>query len=111
MFLEQRHPTQIYLLIAALGIYLILRGQRDPAPGIPMLTFLFLHAVSRFTVEFFVESPLVAGPVTLAQIASAVVALLALVGLFVITRREQRAAPAMETGWGPDQPPGEPPPA
>ena len=109
IFGEQHHPTQIYLLIAFLGIYLILRGQRASAPGIPILTFLLLHAVSRFTVEFFVESPVVLGPLTLAQIASGVAALVAIAGLLVATRRFQATTP--ETEWRPGEPPVERPPA
>ena len=109
VFGEQHHPTQIYLLIAFLGISLILRGQRDPAPGIPILTVLFLHAVSRFTVEFFVESPVVVGPLTLSQITSGVVAIVAIAGLLAATRRFQSTTP--ETAWRPGEPPVEIPPA
>ncbi|HEV8340637.1 MAG TPA: prolipoprotein diacylglyceryl transferase [bacterium] len=110
---ELRHPTQIYLLIAALGIYVVVRRQREAAPGAVVLIFLFLHAVSRFVVEFFVESPLLLGPLTMAQVAAAVVGLLSLAGLLLVARRPV-AGPA-ETAWAgsppPVSPPAAPPPA
>ncbi len=97
---ELRHPTQIYLLIAALGIYMVVRRQRDASSGALFLIFLFLHAVSRFVVEFFVESPLLLGPLTLAQIGAAVVAVLSLAGLLLIARRPApvpgEASPAVD---------------
>ncbi|MBI3976122.1 MAG: prolipoprotein diacylglyceryl transferase [Armatimonadetes bacterium] len=105
--IEARHPTQIYLLIAALGIYLVLRRQREAAPGVAILTFLFLHAVSRFVVEFFVESPLVLGPLTLAQAAAVVVGVLSLAGLLLLPRRFT-GLPA-EAGWAPGPSPVDPP--
>ncbi len=103
--LEARHPTQIYLLIAALGIYLVVRRQRGAAPGAVLLIFLFLHAVSRFVVEFFVESPLVFGPLTLAQVAAAAVGVLSLAGLILIGRRPDEVAG--ESAWA--SPPTGPP--
>ncbi len=106
---ERIHPTQIYLAIAGLAIYLVLRAQRDPARGVPFLTFLFLVSLSRFVVEFFVQSDLILGPLTMAQVASGAVALGALVGLFAVVRRHQTSMlPA--GGWGGDQPVQIPPP-
>jgi len=106
---ERVHPTQIYLLIAGVAIYFILRAQRDPARGVPFLTFLLLQGISRFVVEFFVQSPLVLGPLTKAQIAGGVVAILSLVGLFAAVRRHQ-ASVLPAGGWGGDQPVQTPPP-
>ena len=107
---ERVHPTQMYLLIAGVAIYVVLRAQRDPARGVPFFTFLFLQALSRFVVEFFVQSRQVLGPLTLAQAASGVVALLALAGLFAVVRRHQAAgAPAVLAGGDqPVEPPSPP---
>lgn len=94
MFLEQRHPTQIYLLIASLGTYLVLRAQErsTPAPGVLFFLWLLLHAVARVAVEFFVEAPTVVASLTLAQVVNIVVAVLALLGLALAGR-----TPAVET--------------
>jgi phosphatidylglycerol:prolipoprotein diacylglycerol transferase len=78
-----RHPTQIYLLLAAFGTYRVLNAVRQTRlrPGQVFLTFLFLHGLSRFVVEFFLDpdvAPAVAGPFTLAQVAHGTVAVLAL---------------------------------
>jgi phosphatidylglycerol:prolipoprotein diacylglycerol transferase len=94
MFLERRHPTQIYLLLASLGTYAVLRAQERTAPGPGVLFFLWLllHAVARLGAEFFVEAPALVGPFTLAQLVNAGVLLVALVGLALTGRR-----PAVET--------------
>lgn len=89
---EGVHPTAIYMMLAALGIYLVVRRERTSAPGVRFLTFLFLHAVSRFIVEFFVESRAVVGPLTIAQVASIVVGIGALGGLVLASAR----APVLE---------------
>jgi prolipoprotein diacylglyceryl transferase len=81
-----RHPTQIYLLLAAVGTYRVLSAVRQagPRPGHLFLTFLFLHGFSRFVVEFFLDpefAPAVVGPLTLAQVVHGTVAVLALLVL------------------------------
>ncbi len=88
MFLERRHPTQIYLLLASLGTYLVLRAQERalPAPGVLFFLWLLLHAVARFAVEFFVEAPAVLGPLTLAQLVNAGAVVVALIGLASTSR-------------------------
>jgi phosphatidylglycerol:prolipoprotein diacylglycerol transferase len=98
MFLEQRHPTQIYLLLASLGTYAVLRAQErtGPAPGVLFFLWLLLHAVARFAVEVFVESRAVLGPFTLAQVVSAGVAVVALIGLALSGRGSPEAAPLPE---------------
>jgi phosphatidylglycerol:prolipoprotein diacylglycerol transferase len=95
MFLERRHPTQIYLLLASWGTYVVLGAQEKSAPGPGVLFFLWLllSAVARVGVEFFVESPAVLGPFTLAQLINAVVAVIALVGLALTGRRPAAEAP------------------
>lgn len=89
MFLDRRHPTQIYLLLTSLGTYAVLRAQErsSPAPGVLFFLWLLLHALARVAVEFFVESPTILGPLTLAQAVNAIAALLAIVGLAVSGRR------------------------
>ncbi len=89
MLLDRRHPTQLYLLLAALGTYQILRVQeRSEAPaGVLFYLWLLLFALSRIAVEIFVESPPVLGPLTMAQVASLLAALVAIVGLVLTSRR------------------------
>lgn len=98
MFLERRHPTQIYLLLASLGTYAVLGVQEKTAPGPGALFFLWLllSAVARFGVEFLVESPTVVGPFTLAQLVNAGAAVIALVGLAVTGRRAAAKTPSSE---------------
>jgi len=98
MFLERRHPTQIYLMLASLGSYAVLRAQepREPAPGTLFALWLLMGAVSRFAVEFFEESPTVLNTgLTLAQVVNAAVAVLAVITLAVLARgmRPQPVAP------------------
>lgn len=102
MFLERRHPTQIYLLLASLGAYAVLRAQErgEPAPGTLFFLWLLLHAVSRFAVEFLVESSTVLGTMfTLAQLVNGAVAVIAVIGLVIVARgphvQPQAAPPAM----------------
>lgn len=93
MFLDRRHPTQIYLLLASLGTYAVLRAQERAtvAAGGLFALWLLLHALSRIAVEVFVESPAVLGPLTLAQVVNVVVAVIALITLVVLSR--SRPAP------------------
>lgn len=101
MLLDHRHPTQLYLLLAALGTYQILRVQeRQEAPaGVLFYLWLLLFSLSRVAVEIFVESPPVLGPLTLAQVANLVAAVVALIGLVLSSRRplETPAPPAERT--------------
>ncbi|MBI3997945.1 MAG: prolipoprotein diacylglyceryl transferase [Armatimonadetes bacterium] len=94
VFLVRRHPTQIYLALAAAAVLLILRAQRQQqlAPGTLFTLALFLQAVARFVVDFFVDAPAAAGPFTLGQLASGVVALVT--GALLV--RLQRRAPVEE---------------
>jgi prolipoprotein diacylglyceryltransferase len=99
MFLEHRHPAQLYLAAAALAILGILRAQRDQllAPGTLFVLAIFLQAVARFVVDFFVDAPALAGPLTLGQVASGLVAL----GTVVLLARLQRQAPDVAVGTEP----------
>lgn len=88
MVFEQRHPTPIYLLIASVGTYIVLRVQEQRTTGAGTLFFLWLtlHAVTRFAVEFFVESPPVVGPLTLAQATNILAAVAGVAGLVIVGR-------------------------
>jgi len=89
MFLDRRHPTQVYLMLASLGTYAVLRSQEKAAlaPGTLFYVWLLLHALSRVAVEFFVESPTVLNTmITLAQVANAVVVVIAVIALALVAR-------------------------
>src|SRR5213594_1351424 len=95
MVFEQRHPAPMYLLIASVGTYIVLRFQEHRTTGAGTLFFLWLtlHALTRVAVEFFVESPAVVGPLTLAQAANVLAAAAGIVGLVVVTRPQPEPAP------------------
>lgn len=84
-----RHPTQIYLMAASLGSYLVVRAQerRGSSAGVLFFTWLFLFALARVVVEFFVDSTAVLGPFTLAQVINILVGLAGIVGLMIVVRR------------------------
>ncbi len=84
-----RHPTQVYLLIASLGTYLVIRGQerRGAPPGALFFTWLLLFALGRVTVELFVDSTPMLGPLTLAQVVNIAAAVAAIVGLVIVVQR------------------------
>ncbi len=98
LFLERRHPAQVYLLIAAVAILGILRAQRDQqlAPGTLFGLAVFLQAIARFVVDFFVDAPAVVGPLTAGQAASGVMIVLALGVLMRLQRRAPAPEPAAE---------------
>jgi phosphatidylglycerol:prolipoprotein diacylglycerol transferase len=99
LFLERRHPTQLYLAVAAAAILVILRAQREhaPAPGTLFVLAVFLQAIARFLVDFFVEATAVVGSLTVGQVASGAVALIALWLLISLLRR----APEIQPGPDP----------
>jgi phosphatidylglycerol:prolipoprotein diacylglycerol transferase len=103
LFLERRHPTQVYLAVAAAAILVILRGQRQQAlaDGTLFALAVFLQAVARFFVDVFVEAPAVVGPLTLGQLASGSVA----VGSGVLLAWLQRRGPAPRVEPAPQTPP------
>jgi phosphatidylglycerol:prolipoprotein diacylglycerol transferase len=92
---EQRHPTAIYLLLASLGTYIVLRAQerRTAVAGTLVLLWLLLHAVSRFVAEFLVDSPAIVGPLTFAQAVNLLVAVCAAAGLVTSNRAQPEAMP------------------
>ncbi len=88
MFLDRRHPTQLYLLAASVATLIVLRAQRDRrlADGTLFSLALLMLSVGRFVVDFFVEAPQVAGFVTAGQLASGAVAVVTLLTLLVLSR-------------------------
>ena len=109
LFGEPRHPTQLYLMAAALVIAGVLlavdRGSRPP--GRLFWLFVLLLAIARFGIEMFMDSPRALGPLTLAQVASLVAGLLAAVMWLVLGRSLPDAAPLAERQPEP-APPGMP---
>ena len=92
LFGQPRHPTQLYLMVASLLIFAVLMwsaGSRR-APGRLFWEYLMLYGIARAVIETFMDSPRVLGPLTLAQVASIVVAVIS----FVMWRVCGRAAPA-----------------
>ncbi|HEX4841186.1 MAG TPA: prolipoprotein diacylglyceryl transferase [bacterium] len=99
MSFEQRHPTAVYLLFASLGTYFVLWAQerRTATAGTLILLWLLLHAVSRFVVEFFVDSPAIVGPLTVAQAVNLLFAVGAAAGLVNANRAQPEAMPQPPT--------------
>jgi phosphatidylglycerol:prolipoprotein diacylglycerol transferase len=99
IFLERRHPAQIYLFVAAAVILVVLRAQRRQilAAGTLFVLAVFLQAIARFAVDFFVEAPAVAGLATMGQLASGAAALISLWLLISLQRR----APEIQPGPDP----------
>jgi prolipoprotein diacylglyceryltransferase len=95
LFLERRHPTQLYLAAASLAILSILRAQRAQtlAPGTLFVLAIFLQAIARFAVDFFIEARAVAGPLTAGQLFSAIAAGVSLWLLVSLQRRAPEARP------------------
>ena len=96
IFLERRHPAQIYLFVAAAVILVVLRAQRGQtlAAGTLFILAVFLQAIGRFFVDFFVEAPAVAGPLTMGQLASGAAALVSLWLLISLQRRAPEVRPS-----------------
>ncbi|MDR7402618.1 MAG: prolipoprotein diacylglyceryl transferase [Armatimonadota bacterium] len=103
VMLEMRHPAAIYLLLAAVGICAVLWAQdaRTTPAGTLFFLWLLLYGVTRGAVEFFIDSPTVLGPLTLAHLSSAAAAAVGAAGLVAVSRRTRYppGAPA------PDDPP------
>jgi phosphatidylglycerol:prolipoprotein diacylglycerol transferase len=94
-----RHPTQLYssvlaLLIFAVTLWLFYRRRFT---GQVFLAYLMLYAVSRSLVEIFRENLLVWGPITIAQLVSFGLFLVALL-CYIYRRRQAEAAVLPEHG-------------
>ncbi len=89
LFGEPRHPTQVYLMAAALVIFVILLASQDRLgrPGRLFWLFVFFYGLARAGIEVFMDSPRVLGPLTLAQAASLLAVALALIVWMALGRR------------------------
>lgn len=105
LFGEPRHPTQLYLMAASLVIFAVLLGaeKRPHAPGSLFWQFLFLYAVARDIIEVWMDSPRVLGPLTIAQGANTIVALIA--GLVWLSMTRRLAAAGLSLAGGQTGPP------
>jgi phosphatidylglycerol:prolipoprotein diacylglycerol transferase len=103
VMLEMRHPASIYLLVAAAGIVVVLWSQqaRLAPAGTLFFLWLLLYGVARGAVEFFVDSPPVVGPLTLAHLASLGAVVAGGAGLVAVSRRSLPPAGAAS----PEDPP------
>jgi len=102
LFGEPRHPTQLYLMVAALVVFaIVLAADRVPHPsGRLFWLFVLLMAVARIGIDVFMDSPRLFGWLTLAQVASLVAGALAAAMLLV----RGRGAPAGEAPAGSGSP-------
>ncbi|MFQ5922745.1 MAG: prolipoprotein diacylglyceryl transferase [Anaerolineales bacterium] len=87
----QRHPTQIYEVLAA-GIVFWLIGEirrKTPVPGFLFLTWVALSALSRLAIEAFRGDSIIAfGSLRSAQLVSILVLAIALVGMHLLVRTQ-----------------------
>ena len=96
LFGEPRHPTQLYLMLAAAIILAIEQPavNRPHAPGRVFWEFLALYGLARAIIEIFMDSPRVVGPLTLAQALSIIVAVLSVIMWFALGGRSAETGPA-----------------
>jgi len=71
-----RHPTQLYAAVLSLVIFAILFRLRNHKkfPGYLMFLYVGLYSISRFIVEIFRDVPRMTGPLSIAQLASILLA-------------------------------------
>jgi len=102
LFGEPRHPTQLYLMLAAVIIFAIVQpaAGRPHAPGRVFWAFLGLYAIARAVIEVFMDSPRAVGPLTLAQAVSIVVAVVSLGIWLALGGRPAEDGPAGAVGEG-----------
>jgi phosphatidylglycerol:prolipoprotein diacylglycerol transferase len=100
LFGEPRHPTQLYLMLAAVVIFAIVQpaASRPHTPGRVFWAFLGLYGIARAAIEVFMDSPRIAGLLTLAQATSLAVAAVSLVIWFALGRRPAEDGPAGSAG-------------
>jgi phosphatidylglycerol:prolipoprotein diacylglycerol transferase len=96
LFGEPRHPTQLYLMLAALVILAIVlpAAGRPHAPGRVFWSFLGLYGIARAIIEVFMDSPRVVGPLTLGQAVSLAVAVLSFLMWLGLGGRQPQSEPA-----------------
>ena len=91
---ELRHPTQVYEIILAILILVLLWRIREwkVVPGFVFLSWLGLTALSRLLIEAFRgDSVIMAGSLRSAQVISLGVLILVMVGMHVLGRRHLSA--------------------
>jgi len=93
---EYFHPTFLYESIWDFVVFLLLffvfRRRFERAPGALFLTYLGLYSVGRFLTEALRTDALMLGPIRIAQLASVVGVVLALIGVPMLLRRTRAAA-------------------
>lgn len=91
----QRHPAQVYQLLANLGVLAMLWSRRrKAAPGTQTLTLLLLYSLSRLGLEMFRgDSVTWVGGIRAAQVIALTGALLAMGGFARLSSRERRGLP------------------
>ncbi len=84
------HPTQLYMHLGLLGIFLLLKRclDRKPFDGAVVLLYMFAYGVLRFVAEFFRgDSARSILGMTVSQAISLALVVLALVGFATVARR------------------------
>jgi phosphatidylglycerol:prolipoprotein diacylglycerol transferase len=93
---EYFHPTFLYEsiwdFVVFLLLFLVFRRRFERAPGALFLTYLGLYSVGRFMTEALRTDALMLGPLRVAQLASVVGVVLALIGVPMLLRRTRAAA-------------------
>ncbi len=87
----QRHPTQIYEVLAAGIVFWLIWEMRrkTAAPGFLFLTWVALSALSRLAIEAFRGDSIIAfGSLRSAQLVSILVLAIALVGMHLLVRTQ-----------------------
>lgn len=104
LFGQPRHPTQLYLMVVSLVIFALLMWRETAPRGTGRLfwEFLLLYAIGRTVIETFMDSPRVLGPLTLAQVASIVAAVLSVVMWLRVGRGGVEAEHAAPSGDRPE---------
>lgn len=87
-------PTQLYSSLILIAIFIVLRFMQDRPhkEGQIFFAYLLLYSLKRFSIEFFrADNPVIFLGLTLFQILSILVFIIALIGLIIISRRAIKA--------------------
>ncbi len=101
------HPTQLYMVAGLVAMFVALRFilDRRPADGIVVFSYLGLYGLLRFAVEFLRgDNDAVLAGLTLYQLISIALVLIAVAGLVVIRRRGAAEAATDELSAHPSVP-------
>ncbi|MCD6218233.1 prolipoprotein diacylglyceryl transferase [bacterium] len=98
---EPRHAAQLYMMALNLIIFFILRGmyKNRKFDGHVFLMWIALYSIARFFQEFFrfgVSSDVIFGTITIAQLASVILAVVAFVIIAEVNKRIEIAKRAKE---------------